>query len=354
VISRFIGVLLAIMVAYATAVLLGSHLPAIKIKTEASRPLTLAEILTKYLVHAPDERVHLLTTPRPAEWDTAQGLYALYDLANDIPELDETYAPTGSQVESLYETLLLSIRAGDDAALEKLQKDYLAARNKAASRSFSTKVRNEHRAAQQKALESLLRYTQIVNSGPAPKAHGKALRDFYGATTPYVQKPDSDARNPRVVIATPPLSTLTSSTASIPAIDILVPAERSAIASRADLAVRAQHFRIAEVTLSRPWLDPTLLARSNGPWIAGDPNLFGSHGKFARIPIRLALVQRPAIDTSTADATSIANGPVGAAIGPFKYSANEVTTKDNMLALRPETSQWIVLAVISKELSTTP
>ena len=352
-ILRFIGVLLAVALAYLTAVLLGPHLPAIQIQTEASRPLTLPEILSKYLVHAPGERIHLLATPRSAEWDTAKGLYVLYDLANDIPALglDGTYAPTGDKVESLYETLLLSIKAGDDVALAKLQKDYLAARDKALSYTFRQKTKDERVAAQQKALESLLRYAEKINSGPAPNALGKAVQDYYGATRPNVKPPDSEARNPRVVIATPPLSTLTNGSAPIPVIDILVPAKQSAAASIGNLAVRAQQLRIVEVALSRPWIDPTLLARSNGPWRAGDPKLFGPGGKFARLPIRLVLVERPSIDTSATAIVSAASGAASAVVGPFFYSTSEVTAKDNMLALRPATLQWIVLAVISKDLS---
>lgn len=348
-ILRFIGVFAAVVAAYLIAVLLGPLLPAIKIQTEASRPLTLPEILSKYLVHGPDERLHLLTTPRTAEWSDAKGLYVLYDLANTVPALDDTYAPTGGNVESLYETLLLSLKAGDDVALAKLQKEYLAARNKALSYAFREKTKQERVAAQQKALESLLTYADRINSGPAQKALGKALRDYYGATAPYVKPPDGEARNPRVVIASPPLSTLADGSQPIPVVDILVPATQSATATIGNLSVRAQQLRIAEVSLSRPWIDPTMLARTSGPWLAGDPKLFGPQGALARIPIRLALVERPAIETSTAAVMS-AGGGASAVVGPFAYSASEVSAKDNMLSLRPATSQWIVVAVISKEL----
>jgi len=352
VIRRFVGVLAAVVVAYLIAVLLGPLLPAIRVQTEASRPLTFPEILSKYLVHAPDERLHLLTTPRTAEWNNANGLYVLYDLANAVPALDDTYAPTGGNVESLYETLLLSIKAGDDVALAKLQKEYLAARNKALSYAFREKTKQERAAAQQKALEALLAYADKVNAGPAQNALGKALRDYYGATAPYVKPPEGEARNYRSVIASPPLASLADGSRSIPVIDILVPVTQSDTAAISNLAVRAQQFRIAEVSLSRPWVDPTLLTRTSGPWHAGDPKLFGPQGALARIPIRLALVERPVIETSTASATSAtsANGAGGATVGPFVYSASEISASGNMLSLRPATSQWLVIAVISREL----
>lgn len=350
-ITRFLAVLFAIVVAYAAAVILGPNLPPIKMKTEASRPLTLPEILSKYLVHSSDESLHLLTSPRPAEWDSVYGPYFVYDLANVVPTADGNYASTGgSSVESLYETFLLSLKAGDDVALAKLQREYLAARNAALSSSFRAQTRAKQRAAQQKALDALLAYADNVETGPAPKALAKAIRDYYGSTMPKVRLPDGEERNYRSIIVTPALDYLRTGATTVPAVDILVPATETTNALVGSVAVRAQQLRIAEVTLQRPWLDMAILAHTQGPWLTDDPKLFGRTGSFPRIPIRLALVERPALDAATAGVVTGTGGAASAVIGPFTYAASEVHATGNLLALRPIASQWVVIAVITKEL----
>ncbi len=340
---------MAICVAYLVAVWLGPRLPVITIRSASDRPLSMSEILARYLVRAPGERLHMLNSPRPAEWTNSLDSYVLYDLADSVVGANENYATTGGSVESLYETLLLSLKQGNDPDFDRLRRNYLNAREKALSYTFSKKSKEARIAAQQKALLALIAYVDTPKPGVAPLALAKALRDFYGATAPKVRLPDSEERNYRSVAATPPLSSLVSGTTPIPTVDILVPATLDSRSPVGAIAVKAQQLRLAEVSLFRPWLDPTMLARTNGPWIGDDPKLFGPNGSLARIPVRLVLVERPTIATPAASVTAAASGNASAVVGPFSYASNEVSVAGNVLTLSPKSSQWLVLAVITRE-----
>lgn len=291
----------------------------------------------------------MLNSPRPADWTNSLDSYVLYDLADSVVVANETYASTGGSVESLYETLLLSLKQGNDPDFDRLRRNYLNAREKALSYTFSKKSKEARVAAQQKALLALMAYVDTPKPGVAPLALAKALRDFYGATTPKVRLPDSEERNYRSVIANPPLSSLVSGTTPIPTVDILVPATLDSRNPVGAIAVKAQQLRLAEVSLFRPWLDPTMLARTNGPWIGDDPKLFGPNGSLARVPVRLVLVERPTIATPAASVATAASGNASAVVGPFSYASNEVNVTGNVLTLSPKSSQWLVLAVITRE-----
>lgn len=291
----------------------------------------------------------MLNSPRPADWTNSLDSHVLYDLADSVVGGNENYAATGGSVESLYETLLLSLKQGNDPDFDRLRKNYLSAREKALSYAFSKKSKEARVAAQQKALLALMAYVDTPKPGVAPLALAKALRDFYGASTPKVRLPDSEERNYRSVTANPPLSSLVSGTTPIPTVDILVPATADSRNPVGAIAVKAQQLRLAEVSLFRPWLDPTMLARTDGPWIGDDPKLFGPNGSLARIPVRLVLVERPTIATPAASVTAAASGNASAVVGPFSYASNEVTVAGNVLTLSPKSSQWLVLAVITRE-----
>lgn len=348
-IRQFISVLAAICVAYGVAVWLGPRLPPVKIQTESDRPLSMPEILSRYLVRGAGERLHMLNAPRPAEWTNPLDSYVLYDLADSVSGPSENYAATGGSVESLYETLLLSLKQGDDPDFDRLRRNYLSAREKALSYTFLKKSKDARIAAQQKALLALLAYVDTPKPGVAPLALAKALRDYYGATSPKVRVPGAEERNYRSVVSSPPLASLIAGTTPIPTVDILVPATQQGQSPAGAIAVKAQQLRLAEVSLFRPWLDLSMLARTSGPWIGDDPKLFGPNGSLARVPIRLVLVERPTIETPAASVTSAASGSASAVVGPFNYAASEVNVAGNVLTLRPKSSQWLVMAVITRE-----
>ncbi len=351
-IIKFFATLTAVAAAYVAAVIVGPNLPTVKIRTEVEKPATLDAVLSSYVIHEPDEELHLLRYPRQAQWDGQDGQFEFYDLANAVPAKGRTYSTAGGQVESLYETFLLSIKAGNDPKLDSLQRSYKEARRRSSSRSLSSRERSRREGATKRALDDLVAYSEIIGnqSGPAPLALGKAVRDFYGQVRVKVSLPNGNSLSYRAIDTSPALQAVMGSTI-IPTIDIAVP---SALTSESDMPSvktgKIQQLRIAELTIIRGWLDYTLLKRTLGPWVGEDPKLFGTGGSFQRLPIRLLLAQRPTVITASTEINQAADGNRSVSFGPFNYEIENTSAAEGKMVLRPGDSRWIVLGVISKQL----
>jgi len=349
---RFFATLGAVVVAYLIAVALGPNLPSIKIRTDVEAPATLDSILSNYVIHEPDEELHLLRYPRPAQWDGPEGQFDLYDLANAVPAKGSVYSTAGGQVESLYETFLLSIKAGNNPKLDALQRSYREAKRRSNSRLVSSKERRRRERVTEEALAALVAYSDIIGnqSGPAPLALGKAVSDYYGQVKVQIALPNGDGISYRTIETSPALKAIRGSTI-LPTVDVAVPATLTAEAKIPTVTTgKVQQLKIAELTIIRPWIDYTLLKRTLGPWVGEDPKIFGLDGTFQRLPVRLLLAQRPTVLTASSKVETTEGGNQSVSFGPFSYDARDATAEHGRMVLRPNNTNWIVLGVISKQL----
>jgi hypothetical protein len=327
--SSFLGTAAAIAVSLFAVSFFADRLPRISVSAEQSKPQSLHEALSQYVLRSRDEAFHLLQSPQPADWNTPEGRKQLYFLASFVPEDGEIYSNTGRSVEQLYETLLYSLRVGNDERLERLRQAVLESNKK----------------DRDQAIKNLIDYATRPQSGPAPLAVGRALRSFHTATLAYVEMSLGDAQNFRTVIPMPAMEALKSSSVIVGQTVVVsaIPADNSGVVGQ--LAADIKRLEIAEVSFQRSWLDMTMIR--NGPWVSGNPKLFGGDGSFRQLPVRLLLVKRPEMITMAA-ATNAEENSVR--VGPFEYHDDEVQEREGGLIFAPKGSDWMILGLISKRI----
>jgi hypothetical protein len=351
-ISRIVAVIIVVALAYAVVPRVAPYLPAIHLKEErkTAQPSSLNDALSLYLTHENGDNVHILATPYAADWDShSQDMYVLYQLAGLVPVQGDQYASSGYEIEGNYESFLLSIQPGDDPHYEALLESYKQSKTAVPKPKGRSHTSQPAARLQNEALKQLIDYLKGRRSGPTAPRLGKALEYFYGDVGRNVSFPSGDNRNLKLVDTFPDVSVLRANPMLIPAVEFVVPGVAGSSDTTSTQTAVAQQLKIVELTIRRPWLDLDLIRSfRNGPFYGQRPGFFGASGTLGRIPIRIVLMERPTIQTSTAKLDSLSNGKV--VVGPFSYSKDEVKTDGKILELTPTNPEWIVLAVVSTEI----
>ena len=323
---RLLSIILALVLAYIAVPLIAPYLPTIHLKTEIPAPQTLDEAVSLYLARESGESVSFVTSPYTADWDSdSKHKYYIYELSNNIPTSSKEYSGTGNQLESTYESFLLSVRPGEDPTYDKLRAAYLFAKplavsNHSAKRGYPKQTRDPKRDA----LNAMVTYLQRRTSGPTEARMGRALAAYYGDYQPQIEYPGGHLDNARSVSTSPDLSNIHAVTTTTSAVEFIVPSVGTS--SNGQQVAQAQKLTLVSLTINRPWLDLDLLESSTrGPWYGSTPNFFGPTGTLGRVPIRIVLLQRPQIQVASVKVDD--SNPNKVAIGPFSYSKDEIKNK---------------------------
>jgi len=349
IIYRVIATAIVLVGAYIAVPLIAPYLPVIHLKVETPPPESLDDVISSYVTHESNERVSINTSAYVADWDTVpKHTYTLYQLSNQIPTPSREYTGNGNELESNYESFLLSLRPtqAEDPSYYRLLETYKHARVDGSVKTKTAKKSKKPVDPKQEALNALVGYLERRNSGPTEARLGRALRMYYGDDKPQIELPDGHSDNLRRVSTAPALESIRDPDTIIPTVEFVVPGVRQT--PDGARVAQAQQLKLVSLTITRPWLDLDLLMSSqNGPWYGGTPSFFGPTGTIARIPVRIVLLQRPQIQVSSAKTD--ASGTT-VSVGPFSYSTDEVTTNGNILQLKPSKADWIVYAIVYKEL----
>jgi hypothetical protein len=354
VIFRIAGIIVVLAVAYFVVPWIVPFLPPIHInKVEPPQPTTLRDVIKLYLTHTPSDQIEMVQSPYDADWDTnSNDVYQFYNLTGLVPTTGDLYSSSGYEIESNYESFLLTLRPGVDPRYEQLLDAYKRARS-AATAPGRTKAKVQRKKQNDKALQAMVTYLENDHAGPTAPRLGKALMDYYSGREAgiTVKFPSGNDKRLQWVETSPDISQIHQNSKTIPMVDFIVPSITTAPGNPTVQTVQAQSLKIVELTITRRWLDIDLLKearRQNGPWNGAPPAFFGPSGTLARIPIRLVLIEKPTIETSSVVRDANASGQV--TVGPFSYSAAEIKTDGKVLQLTPSRQEWVVLAVVSEEL----